>query len=85
MDDIYTFAKAIRSRGDFTEFLRHLIIDLESNREGWENATLEEYLEAFSGWVDDMDGYYLNVGKPTPKELDWNLLGKMFLAARTYE
>ena len=34
--------------------------------EEWENRDLPSYLEAIAAWVDDMDGYYRNLGEDSP-------------------
>lgn len=76
---------AIRSREDFVLFVNALSQDLHSNKESWENATLERFLEALGAWVEDMDGFYLNEGKPAPQQPDWKVFGDILLAARMYE
>lgn len=85
MNRINKVASEVKSRQDFAAFLRILVEDLEANKANWENDILETYLEAFSGWVDDMEGVFLNSGEPMPKDFDWKLLARMFLAARNYE
>jgi hypothetical protein len=76
---------AIKSREDFVAFVRALSNDLRDNRASWENASLERYLEALGAWVADMDGYYINQGKPAPKLPDWKVVADMLMAARLYE
>ena len=77
---------AIRSREDFVVFVHALSRDLHTNREAWDNNTLERFLEALGAWVEDMDGYYINQGKPTPQQPDWKVLGDILLmAAKVYE
>jgi hypothetical protein len=76
---------AIRSREDFIAFVQALSRDLHTNREAWENDTLERFLEALGAWVEDMDGYYVNQGKPIPQQPDWKVLGDILRAATMYE
>ncbi len=76
---------AIRSREDFVTFVNALSQDLRTNKESWENGTLERFLEALGAWVEDMDGYYINQGKPVPQQPDWKVLGDILLAAKMYE
>ncbi|WP_426527424.1 DUF7660 family protein [Bradyrhizobium sp. McL0615] len=76
---------AIRSREDFVAFVQALSRDLHTNRETWENDTLERFLEALCAWVEDMDGYYVNQGKPIPQQPDWKVLGDILMAATVYE
>jgi hypothetical protein len=46
---------------------------------------LEQFFEALGAWVEDMDGLYLNQGKPAPSQTDWKTLGDILMAAKTYE
>jgi len=32
-----------------------------------------------------MDGYYLNMGQPVPKNIDWKLFANILMAAKMYE
>jgi hypothetical protein len=61
----------IRSRADFAEFVRALIADLRDKPEEWENHDLTSYLEAVNAWVEDMDGYFKNIGERTPDQPSW--------------
>lgn len=76
---------SIRTREDFVSFVKVLTKDLRENRTTWENCNLENYLEAISEWVEDMDGYYINQGKPVPTQPDWKVLGDILMAAKMYE
>jgi hypothetical protein len=76
---------SIRSREDFVAFVKALTKDLRENPASWENANLERYLESLGAWVEDMDGYYLNQGKPVPQQPDWKGVGDMLMAAKMYE
>jgi hypothetical protein len=75
----------IQSRDDFIVFLAALIQDRQANQDDWENNDLPNYLEALGAWVEDMDGYFLNQQQPVPQQPSWQLLGKILLAAKTYE
>jgi hypothetical protein len=77
--------KSIKSREDFIAFVRTLSKDFRENPQSWENDNLERFLEALGSWVEDMDGYYRNQGKPVPQQLDWNTLADMLMAAKMYE
>jgi hypothetical protein len=76
---------SIRSREDFVVFVKALTKDLRENPASWENTNLDRFLEALGAWVEDMDGYYLNQGKPVPKQPDWKVAADMLLAAKMYE
>ena len=76
---------SIRSREDFVAFVKALRKDLHDNPATWENANLERFLEALAAWVEDMDGYYANRGKPVPQQPDWKAAAEMLMAAKMYE
>ena len=57
----------IKSKKDFVSFVHELSKDVHNNPESWPNKNLETFLEALAGWVDDMEGYYLNQGQPIPE------------------
>lgn len=78
-------ANSIRSREDFVAFVRALSKDFKDNPQSWENDNLYRFLEALGAWVEDMDGYYRNQGKPAPQQLDWKTFGDMLMAAKVYE
>lgn len=75
----------IQSREDFAAFVRLLLHNREVKPEDWGNRDLPTFLEALAAWVEDMDGYYQNLGQPMPEQPSWMLLGQMFLAAKVYE
>ena len=76
---------SIGSREDFVAFVKAMSKDLRENPSTWENTNLESFLEALGSWVEDMDGYYINQGKPVPTQPDWKVAADMLMAARTYE
>ena len=75
----------IHSHADFLSFLKTLHRDFETHPNGWENDTLERYLGAITAWVEDMEGYYLNCNEPVPKNVSWNIMAQILLAAKYYE
>ena len=76
---------SIHSREDFVDFVRALRADLIEDPQSWNNRSLESFLEALGAWVEDMDGYYQNQGKPIPTLPDWKLVGNILMAAKVYE
>lgn len=78
-------AEAVSSRKELAEFINALRIDFNSNAGSWENASLGEFLEALSAWVEDMDGYYLNNKLPVLEKPAWKTIAEMLLAAKVYE
>lgn len=83
--DLNAMADAVGSRDHFVDFLIALRKDAVMHPEEWQNKTLDEYLEALSAWVRDMDGYYRNNNRPVPELPDWKNVAEMMLAAKSYE
>ncbi len=75
----------ICNRGDFIGFVNALRNDLKIHPEEWENSTLDNYFEALSAWIEDMDGYYKNQGLSVPKSPSWKNFAEMLLASKYYE
>lgn len=80
-----TRVDAVVSRDDFVEFVKELRCNLAEHAEEWQNRTLDDFLEALSAWVQDMDGYYKNSGLPVPTVPTWKTLAEIVLAAKYYE
>ncbi len=76
---------SIRSREDLASFILNLSHDLRDHPARWENATLGDFLEALAAWCIDMPGYFHNRDEPQPEQPDWQLVGRMLLAASMYE
>ena len=77
--------KDVNTKAEFVRFLGKLQADLKRNPDGWENPTLDRYLEAMASWVDDSDGYYRNTNQPVPAKISWRFFAEMLAAARMYE
>jgi hypothetical protein len=77
--------RSIESRADFVAFVRALRQDLLESPQTWENDTLDRFLGGLSAWVEDMDGYYVNQGKPVPRQIDWKVLADIMMGAKIYE
>jgi len=73
----------VTDRAKLAEFIRGLAI--EASRGGFENSTLESFLESLAGWTADMDGYFANQGLDTPSQPDWELVANMLRAPTIYE
>jgi hypothetical protein len=66
----------IKTREDFIEFMAVFVKSIKSGRL-IENNTVESYLNAMASWVEDMDGYYENMGIANEVRLDamnWRVL-----------
>ena len=75
----------VESRADFAGFVGSLLADLREKPEEWENNDLASFLGAVKAWIEDMDGYYKNIGERTPEHPSWRTLAQILLAAKSYE
>jgi hypothetical protein len=75
----------IRTREDLAQYVRELSIRANNPDENWENMDLYSFLEAMSGWIQEMDGYYKKIGKAMPKQPTWKTIAEILTAATVYE
>ncbi|MBA3238185.1 MAG: hypothetical protein H0T62_07565 [Parachlamydiaceae bacterium] len=75
----------IKPKKDFTSFVYDFSQDYYNNPKSWENKDLGTFLSAIAGWVEDMDGYYINQGQAVPEEPNWQIIADMLGAAKIYE
>ena len=68
----------MKTREDVVATIQELLVDLEANPEGWENSTLDRYLDAMAAWLEDS-------GKKDNRPPSWELIGDMLKAAKIYE
>jgi hypothetical protein len=67
-------------------FISALSDDLIANEAGWENRTLQDYLERLSAFTGAMGSWARNNNVDLPhQENVWKLFGEMLLIAREYE
>lgn len=78
MDSCISMLGNIRSREDLLTFMELYIPTIE-------DASVRGYLESVAGWIQDMDGYYANMGKEPPADIDWDLIATMLFAGDIYE
>jgi hypothetical protein len=71
----------VETRADLVAF----VDEMSRETSGWENNTLDVFLEALSGWVADMDGWSANNDRPVPTVPTWGLIAQMLAAATEYE
>lgn len=83
--ELYEQVENVKSREDLIKFINQLRMDLQINKGKWENITLEDYLEAMESWIEDMDGYYLNVNQPFPTQPSWKTIADILYASSMYE
>ena len=68
-----------------SSFFKRIINEIHT--EDFENNTLDSFLEAMKNWIEDMDGYYKNIGmrEYNDKTLNWSMLADILNASRIYE
>ena len=71
-------ARLVATREDLAAFVLAVRDGLAGGSTGWENLTLERFLEAFAAWCTDTAGDH-------PAEPTWRLVAEMFGAASMYE
>lgn len=76
---------AIGTKDDLVAFIKALRANLLSNPQEWENATLDQYLAALAGWLEDSAGYYNRTGQSVPAIPSWKNVAEMLIAAKVYE
>lgn len=86
MNTLADLANGVRSREDFLKFLDGLARDCAQAGEKWENNDLRSYLEALSGYAQDIGGYYQNTGEVVDiNAISWRMAAQMLCAATVYE
>ncbi|WP_321788552.1 hypothetical protein [Paraburkholderia sp. J94] len=78
---------AMKTREDFIEFMRIFVNSIRDG-EPIENASTGAYLDGITSWVEDMDGYYENMGIADEVKLDamnWRVVADILVAATMYE
>ncbi|MGE9292149.1 MAG: DUF7660 family protein [Puniceicoccales bacterium] len=78
LDSIYT-------RDDLIVFIKYLECQIIRSECGWENPTLDRYLEAMSAWINDMEGLYNNLNIKLEDEPVWRTFARILHAATIYE
>jgi hypothetical protein len=83
--DIDELGDRVASREELVAFLQELATDSKANSSSWENATLENFLEALAAWTEVADRYYANRGESIAEVSPWRVIAEALLAARIYE
>ena len=76
---------SISTKEDLAEFLFFLRNDLIENPGGWENQTLDRYLDAMESWIRVIDAYSKNTGDAEALSPSWKTFAKILSAAKIYE
>lgn len=85
-DALVESAERISNKDEFVAFVRAFADNLGTHPEEWQNETLAEFVRGLAGFVENMEGYYANIGANVNCEVpSWRVLADVLLAARVYE
>ncbi|ROP59943.1 hypothetical protein EDF81_2766 [Enterobacter sp. BIGb0383] len=73
------------TKDELIKLIYSLVSEIKSNPNKWESNDLPSFLEAMASWMEDMEGFYENMNKPYPDDVNWSVLGDILMAARVYE
>jgi hypothetical protein len=77
--------KQVKTKNDFITFINTLAEDNDKSSIEWENANISSFLNAVAAWTEDMDGYYNNMKKDLPKNINWEFAATLFYVGKIYE
>ena len=84
-DELFDYAKTVRTRDEFVKFVEFLNEDLHAHKDEWENVDLQSFLGGLSGFARNVAGYYKNMGESVDAEnITWRMAAEMLLAATVY-
>lgn len=76
----------VTDRRSFADFIKLLRADFLNNPDRWENRTIDDFLEAFARYTEDVQGYYDNTNQNVKADIpDWQVFADIFLGASIYE
>ena len=85
-DALIEEAEKLTTKTQFVEFVKLLVQNMANHPDEWHNNTLEQYIFALSSFLENIDGYYENIGLETDLEKpNWRIFADILLAARVYE
>jgi DNA-binding protein Fis len=74
------------TKQEFINFIDNLKLDFIENKEQWENKTIEDYLDAMSNYIDDIDGYYTNTNQDIDlNSVNWKVFADILKGSSIYE
>jgi len=83
--DIYQQLEKVKTKKELIAFIKALRNDFKSNKDSWQNWTLEAYLESMEAWLNDGDGLLMNTGKKIEELSKWELVATILYAGKIYE
>ena len=82
---LYKLLCKISTKDEFIAFIEKLKNDKLEKPDEWENSDIQSYLTGILSWAEDMDGYYKNLGKNIPSNINWNFIATLFYVGKIYE
>ena len=76
---------AVTSREELCSLIEGMIGELQSGSPHWENTDLQSFLAAMAAWIEDMDGYYANIGEEIDRLPIWRVVADLLKASTMYE
>jgi len=71
---------------EFVLFVEKLKKDYLTNKENWENSSIDLYLDAIAAYSRDIQGLYNNKNqKFEVKKIDWKVFADILKGAKIYE
>jgi len=78
----FQFAKGVKDKNDFVQFLKLLLDDLVNKPEEWENIKLDHYIESMAAYLESSSEELLNNDNSISA---WRLFAEIMVAASIYE
>lgn len=83
--ELHELVTNINDKDDLIKFISDLINDYITNKDSWENQTLDSYLEAMQSWLEDIEGWEKNCKQDVSNMNPWQLIGHVLYASKMYE
>lgn len=77
--------KEITTRDEAVGVIMAMLNDLRKHRDDWQNASLEDYLEALAASIEDLDQTYAERGEKLPDQPSWQMVADLLVAATGHE
>jgi len=76
-------ADSVHDMKSLVQFMNALRRDFTSNKDEWENRSIDAYLESIAAWIED----YSKVDNPDVdlKNPDWRSIAAIFYMGKIYE
>lgn len=79
-------AAVFHGRDDLLDAVQELLNEIDGGPvpRDWENATLEQFLDAFAALLGSIENHYVNTGSPIPDN-PWVIVAEVMRGTRYYE